>query len=120
MLKDKIIIVKGNDETDRISEINESNGKVHITYKDRQTFSYNKKNVQILHSALTNNAALKCFKYLKQVAQTIGLTDPNGGNILAKRYEKIDFLHEENILSAFLTGKLYKGKRIRNEQFRNE
>jgi len=70
MLKDKIIIVKGEDKTNSISTLNERDGKIHITYQDGQTYSYNKKNVQIIYSALTNGTALKRFNYLKRIAQT--------------------------------------------------
>ncbi|MDR0503061.1 MAG: DUF2726 domain-containing protein [Treponema sp.] len=112
MLKDKIIIVKGEDKTNSISTLNESDGKILITYQDGQTFPYNKKNVQIIYSALTNETALKRFIYLKRIAQIVGLKDTKGENILANRYEKIDFLHEENILSAFLTEKLHKEKKV--------
>jgi superfamily I DNA and/or RNA helicase/very-short-patch-repair endonuclease len=107
MLQDKVqIIVNDQDQTDRISEWNENEGKINITYLDGKTFPYNKKNVQIKRSALSNNTAFKCFEYLKRIAQTIGLKDSDGGNILANRYEKIDFLSEESMLAAFLTGKL--------------
>lgn len=113
MLKEKVrIIVKGEDQTDRIYKWHERNGKINITYSSGKAYSYNIENVQIKHSALSNDNALKRFEYLKRIAQTIGLEDPRVGNILANRYNKIDFVNEESMLSAFLTGKVHRSKQL--------
>jgi superfamily I DNA and/or RNA helicase len=115
-LKEKVrIIVKGEDKTNSIRTWNEKNGKINITYlNDKTIYSYNKNNVQIKHSALSNDIALICFEYLKRIAQVVGLLDSDGGNILANRYNKIEFLDEENMLSAFLTGKIHTEKQSNN------
>jgi superfamily I DNA and/or RNA helicase/very-short-patch-repair endonuclease len=109
MPKDKVqIIIKGEDQTSRIKSWNEKDSKIEITYSDGKTFRYNTDNVRIKHSVLSNDIALNCFNYLKRIAEVAGLTDPRVGNILLNRYNKIDFVSEDNILSAFLTGKLHK------------
>jgi superfamily I DNA and/or RNA helicase len=106
-MDDKVrIIVKGEDKTDRIRAWSESDGKIDITYSNGKTYTYNANNVQIKHSIVSNDTAAKRFEYLKRIAQTVGLQDSRTGNILANRYEKIDFLDEECMLSSFLTGKL--------------
>jgi len=110
-LKEKVqIIVKGEDKTDSIRSWNKIGGKINITFSDGKTYSYNTNNVQIKRSALSNDIALQCFEYLKSIAQVVGLLDSDGGNILANRYNKIGFLDEDNMLSAFLTGKIHKEK----------
>jgi superfamily I DNA and/or RNA helicase/very-short-patch-repair endonuclease len=109
MLQDKVrIIIKGEDKTDSVRAWSESNGKINITYSNGKTYPFNANNVRIIRSALSNKTALNCFEYLKRIAQTVGLQHSNGGNILENHYNKIDFLSEENMLSAFLTGKLYE------------
>jgi very-short-patch-repair endonuclease len=109
MLKDKVqIIIKGEDQTSRIRDWNEKDGKVEITYLDGKTFRYSVDNVRIKHSVLSNDTASKCFNYLKRIAEVVGLPDPRGGNILMNRYNKIDFVSEESILSAYLFGKMHK------------
>ena len=65
-------------------------------------------NVQVVHSALETEKSRNCFEYLKQIAVNIGLS-VKGENILAKRYEKIDFVREDSVFAAFLSGS-YKGK----------
>ena len=108
ILREKVqIIVKGEDKSDSIHSWNENDGKIDITYSDGRTYTYNTNNVQIKRSVLSDKIVLKCFEYLKRIAQIVGLQDPNGGNILTNRYNKIGFLSEENMLSAFLMGKLH-------------
>jgi superfamily I DNA and/or RNA helicase len=109
---DKVrIIVKDEDKTDSIRTWSENDGKVDITYSNGKTYSYNADKVQIKRSVLSNDMAWKCFEYLKRIAQNVGLQDPHTGkNILANHYDKIGFLYEECMLSAFLTGRLNKVK----------
>jgi primosomal protein N' len=112
-LQDKIqIMIKGEDQTDDIREWSESDGKINITYSNGKTYSYNKNNVQINRSALFNNTVLKRFEYLKRIAHTVGLMDSDGKNILANRYDKIDFLCEKSMLNVFLSGTLNAEKSI--------
>ena len=60
--------------------------------------------VRIVESAFRSAKSKNCFEYLKQLAISTGLV-VEGHNILAKRYEKIDFVREDSILAAFLSGK---------------
>lgn len=64
--------------------------------------------VRIVESAFQSSKSKSCFDYLKQLAVQTGLV-AEGHNILAKRYEKIDFVREDSILAAFLSGKYTKG-----------
>ena len=107
------IIIKGEDKTDSIRSYNENGDRIDVIYSNDKTYSYNANNVQILHSALSDDTTLKRFEYLKRIAQTIGLQNSDGGNILSNHYEKIDFLSNESMLSMFLTGKLDKAKQAK-------
>jgi len=100
------IIVKGEDKTDSIRTLDDNESKIDITYSSGKTYSYSANSVQIKRSALSEKTTANCFAYLKRIAQTVGLQDPRTGNILANRYDKISFLDENCMLSAFLTGKL--------------
>jgi len=101
------IIVKGEDQTDKIRNFNESEGIVDITYKIGKTYTYKKENVQIEYSALSDKTTEKHFQYFKRIAETVSLEDPDGGNILSKHYNKINFIDKNCMLSSFLSGKLY-------------
>lgn len=57
-------------------------------------------------SALCNPKSKECFEYLKQIAILVGLQDEKGNNILANRYQKINFIREDCILTNYLSGKL--------------
>jgi len=100
------IIVKGEDKTDSILTWSENNGKINITYSSGEMYPYNANNVQFKYSVLSNDTASERFEYLKRIAQTVGLQDSRTGNILANRYDKIDFIDKKCMLSSFLTGTL--------------
>ena len=61
-------------------------------------------NVKIVDSALNDAKSKNCFAYLKSIAVAIGLS-VDGHNILASRYDKIDFIREDSVLASFLNGK---------------
>jgi superfamily I DNA and/or RNA helicase len=104
---DKVrIIVKGEDKTNSIRTWSENNGKINITYSSGEMYPYNANNVQFKYSVLSNDTASKRFEYLKRIAQTVGLQDSHTGNILANRYDKIDFIDKKCMLASFLTGTL--------------
>jgi len=102
--KNEQIIVKGEDKTDTIREWHESDGTITITYRNGATYIYNAKNVRVIRSVLADDKFKGRFEYLKRIAETVGLKDEQGNNILAKRYNNIDFISEESLLAAFLTG----------------
>jgi len=106
------IIIKGEDKTKNILEWSKNGDKIEITFTNKKTYSYNIDNVQIIRSTLTCDDAAKRFNYLKRIAETVGLRNDDGVNILSTHYEKINFISNECILSALLTGKLPYTKKI--------
>jgi superfamily I DNA and/or RNA helicase len=104
------ILVKGEDKTDDIRSWRRNGDKIDITYSSGKTYPYSEQNVRFVASALAKPSANKCFEYLTHIAQEVGLKDPDGNNILANRYAKIDFVSEDCMLSAFLLGKLNLSK----------
>jgi hypothetical protein len=108
--KNEQILVKGVDKTDTIREWRESDGTITITYLNGAAYTYNAKNVQIIRSVLSDDKIEGRFKYLKRIAEIVGLKDEQGNNILSKRYNNIDFISEESLLAAFLTGTLPASK----------
>jgi superfamily I DNA and/or RNA helicase len=104
------IIVKGIDKTDEIRSFERNGSMVEITYLlSDKTYSYSKKDVKIIESVLLDTVAKKIFNYLKKIAEEVGLKDDKKENILLNRYKKIDFVSENSMLSAFLTGHLKSG-----------
>ena len=105
------IIVKGIDKTREILSFEQKNDKVEIVYlSGEKTYSYLAEDVKIIRSALCDRIVKNIFDYLKEITQEVGLKDEKGGNILSNRYAKIDFVSENSILSAFLSGHLKSEK----------
>jgi superfamily I DNA and/or RNA helicase len=100
------IIIKGVDKTKDITTWSEVDNKISVAYSNGKTYFYNKENIQIEHSALSNDNALNCFNYLKNIAKIVGVIGKSNDNILLSQYEKIKFLSKETILASFLTGSL--------------
>ena len=67
---------------------------------------FDKKDLQLIQSSLIEPNVKKCFEYLKKLSHAIGLKHEDGESILGKSYDKITFLREDTISSAFLRGEL--------------
>lgn len=63
--------------------------------------------IKIVESALKAPKSKNCFEYLKRLAIHIGLV-VGEYNILAKQYNRIDFVREDSVLAAFLSGQYSK------------
>ena len=74
-----------------------------ILYKNGHHVLAYTSQLQVVESAFCFPEAKKCFAYLKQLADRIGLL-AEGHNILSSRYEKIDFVRADSVLAAFLRG----------------
>lgn len=69
--------------------------------------------VRIVNSAFQSPKSNNCFEYLKQVAKSTGIT-VNGSNILANKYEKINFVREDSVLATYLSGEYKKEGQKKN------
>lgn len=98
------IFVKGEDKTDSIRAYRKNGNKVDITYSNGKTYSYASQNVRVVASALADHTANRCFDYLAALARTVGLVDPQVGNILANHYARIEFVSPDSVLAPFLSG----------------
>jgi RecA/RadA recombinase len=101
------IIIDGEDHTPKIAQWHEDNDKVYIIYSSnsKKTYAYNKERVQFKTALLSDERALKCFAYLKAVAEAVGLQGTDAGNILLNYYKQISFIDKKSVLAAFLTGR---------------
>lgn len=78
-----------------------------VVYENGDSELVDSSRVRMLENALQDSVSENCFKYLTQIAKTIGLVT-EGHNILAHSYEKINFVLEDSVLAAFLSGKYDK------------
>ncbi len=101
--KNEIIYIDGVDKTDKIESYFFDDDKCVISfYGNDKYYPYNKNKVQIIKSAIQSKKAEDVFKYLKKVANIVGLKTGEGKNILADSYDKISFIPEHSILFNYL------------------
>lgn len=104
-LNDEIVIIKGEDKTKQIKSIQFVGFKVRVVFtNDPKVYFYNRRNVQIIKSTLSNKISNQRFQYLKKIAQLVGIRAEDGTNILEQHYNKIDFIPPDSCLTAYLSG----------------
>ena len=74
-----------------------------IVYKSGYSEVCKKSEVNIIASALRSAVCRNVFEYLRQIAIQTGL-NVGGNNILAARYNNMDFVREDSVLAHFLSG----------------
>jgi superfamily I DNA and/or RNA helicase len=108
-IKRELIYIDEKDETDRVAQYFYRGEKCVIVFKNsNKEFAYSKDRARIVRTAVTGDASFNVFKYLKEVADTVGLKTEEGNNILSKSYDGISQIPEDCILSSFLNGSLSK------------
>jgi superfamily I DNA and/or RNA helicase/very-short-patch-repair endonuclease len=107
------IIAKGEDKTNDIHSLSENTETVYITYSNSKTYTYKKDDIQLKYSTLLDETTSSCFEYFKEIAKTVSII-VKGKNILENSYERIGFIDEETMLSAFLTKKIKPIKKQKN------
>lgn len=106
-LKREIIYIDGKDQTDSIAQYAYIGDKYLIVFKNNsKEFYYGKTRVRIVKTAISGKQAFSVFNYLKEIADTVGLTTAEGYNILSENYHSITHIPEDSILSSFLNGTL--------------
>jgi len=92
-------ILKFRDSTDSYWHIRFENG----TEKD-----YKGSDLQVTDSCLADPAAKKIFQYLQQVAAANALSSDDGVALLAKQYNKIQFVSSETALATYLNPRIFE------------
>src|SRR5690606_5218153 len=102
-----LIYIDEQDVTDRVTKYSYKGDRCVIIFKngDRE-FSYSKNRAKIVRTALTGDNAFNVFKYLKEIADTVGLKTVEGEKILSRSYESISEIPEDCVLASLLNGSL--------------
>lgn len=69
--------------------------------------------IKIVESAFRNPKSYRCFEYLNRIASETGIV-VDDHNILEHYYQKIDFVRDDSVLAAFLSG-AYKNEHCEKE-----
>lgn len=99
-------IMKGGQALTGVVRIQQFERHIRVYYKSvyHQTFPIG--SVAIMPSALMNHAANDLFSYFKELTHVDTLLGEDGLPILGKRFDKIDYVSEDSILSDYLKGHL--------------
>ena len=103
-------IIKDGQALTGIVRIQQFARHIRVYYKSGHHQTFQIGSVAIMPSALMNHAANDLFSYFKKLAHVDTLLGEDGLPILAKRFDKIDYVPEDSILSDYLKGRLNENK----------
>ena len=75
-------------------------------------FYYKSGNVEIIRSATAEQKSSSVIGYLKEIASLCEIKNDDSENVLAKNYERLEFVHPESALSVYLDPKAHGVKRL--------
>ncbi len=106
-LKRELIYIDEKDETNKVAQYSYKGDKIRIVFKNgNKEFFYNRNRIRIIKTAISSDKAFKVFKYIQDIADTVGLKTEEGNNILSRSYQSIEQISENNVLSSFLNASL--------------
>jgi superfamily I DNA and/or RNA helicase len=112
-LKRELIYIDDKDETERVAQYSYKGDKIGVVFKNgNKEFLYSRTRARIVRTAVSNDKAFNVFKYLQEIADTVGLTTDEGNNILSRSYKSIEQISEDSVLSSFLNGSLPTSKSV--------
>lgn len=80
----------------------------HIRFQNGKEYDYKGEDLQITQSCLGEPCSRSVFEYLKKVADVNGLKADDGTKLLAKQYEKVNFIADNRAIAAYLNPQKYK------------
>ena len=80
----------------------------HIRFQNGKEYDYKGEDLQITQSCLREPCSRSVFEYLKKVADVNGLKADDGTKLLAKQYEKVNFIADNRAIAAYLNPQKYK------------
>ncbi len=78
---------------------------VKIVFKTGYKKVYNRSNILIEQSCLSNLSAKSTFEYLKTIANEVSIKSEMEGSFLGKQYNKLTKVNANSVLGAYLEGK---------------
>lgn len=99
-------VLKNNQALSGIVRIQHFQTYIRLFYKRGYCETVHESELQFVRSCLADANINHKFEYFKHIAHTISLRTDDGKNILGDRYNKINFLREDSILSSYLEGVL--------------
>lgn len=82
----------------------------HIRFLNGKESDYRGEELQITRSCLEDTSSKNVFEYLKNVADANKLETDNGTKLLAKQYEKFQFIADDRAIAVYLNPQKYKSQ----------
>ena len=101
-LNDRILL-KGDSPLVHVAQLLDFRSYYRVVYQSGYSEVCKKHEIKIMTSALRSPVSKNTFEYLRQIAIRTGL-NVGGSNILATRYDKMDFVREDSVMAPFLSG----------------
>lgn len=80
----------------------------HVHFQNGKEYDYKGKDLQVTRSCLEDNHSRNVFEYLRKVADANELKADDGTRLLAKQYEKINFIADNKAIATYLNPQKYK------------
>lgn len=98
------IFIKGEDLTKDILLIEPDGNKINVMFKNGRSYSYSRSSIRLEPIKQDEQRAKKVFSYLRSIADSVGLNNDYGQNILLKNLNRINEKSKETVLYDFLSG----------------
>ncbi|QAT42435.1 AAA domain-containing protein [Aminipila luticellarii] len=80
----------------------------HIRFFDESERTYERQELKIVNSCLSESEAQDCLRYLRQLASINELKSDDGEILLQKQYEKLDFIGDDTTMALYLNPDKHK------------
>lgn len=105
-LKRQLLYIDGKDVSRQVAHFVYEGNQCRVVFKNQsKAFYYSKNRARIVKTGLSKDKAFEVFRYLKDIAHTVGLKTEEGHNILARSYDRITEVSKDSILTSYLEGK---------------
>lgn len=88
-----------------------------ICFCDGSGRTYNRKNLKVTTSCLSEEETKSCLSYLKRISSINELKNDEGKVLLEKQYEKLGFVGDNTAMAIYLDPRKYKIKMTKEERF---
>lgn len=103
-------VLKGGQALSSVVRIQQFEQHVRVFYQSGYHETFCRKDIALMPSCLREAAASDRFTYFRELSHVDTLLSKDGQPILGKRYDKIDFVRDDSILSAYLRGTKFENE----------
>ncbi|MCH3917612.1 MAG: AAA domain-containing protein [Spirochaetia bacterium] len=88
-----------------------------ICFSNKSERSYDRQNLAVEFSCLSEKGSRDCMNYLRQLAEINELRSEDGIMLLQRQYERLDFVERDSALAVYLNPQSHKPASYQNNDF---